>query len=615
MENTEVIELLKEAFELKRQSKYKKAMELLYKALVISPDNVDILTQVADLHILLKNPTSACSILERLLEKQPDDVYVVDRLCSYYVSSLNYDKARVILSKFILSYPSKKAYEVYFEHLSKMKDFEKIYETYLDKRLQEYNSVLIDKFYGISLYYLNKYDEAQKIFSGVLNTEKYDEDLIFYHAQNLYKLGKTEDAYSLLLKYIGSTKSHKILNLFGEIELDKTHYEQAINMFSAAVKLKYDGLYFYNLGTAYFLNGQLKEAKMFYTKAVSASFEIKEYRYALAYVHYKLGDLVKSSQIIDEILNSYPDFREALILKVNIYYDQQKYYQAEKALSELKNKKPESDIEYLELEAKIAKALYRYEQAQNAYEKLVDLKPESADYKYELARLYFDALKYENAAQLLINIIVNKPQYVNAYVLISKIYVKMHDFKNVVTMAEKAIELDLNNEEAFYLKALGYTGLGNIDKAIETCKMLLAYNPHKVEVYALLGACYTEKNDYETAINYYNEAVILDSKNAEYFLNLAILYNKLNNKKEELRYLYMAHVLKPNNIETVQRLVEAYVEDKNYKLAIKLLGTQIENTTDFNRKQELKNNMDELEKKYKNSTNKLKYYLWKAFKI
>ena len=40
MEDIEVINLLKSAFELKRQAKYKHAMELLYKALAICPKTV-----------------------------------------------------------------------------------------------------------------------------------------------------------------------------------------------------------------------------------------------------------------------------------------------------------------------------------------------------------------------------------------------------------------------------------------------------------------------------------------------------------------------------------------------------------------------------------------------
>ena len=54
MENSQSIEYIKQAFELKESQLYKPAIEMLYKALEIENDNVEILSQIGELYFLLK---------------------------------------------------------------------------------------------------------------------------------------------------------------------------------------------------------------------------------------------------------------------------------------------------------------------------------------------------------------------------------------------------------------------------------------------------------------------------------------------------------------------------------------------------------------------------------
>ena len=51
----ETIEYIKQAFELKSQQCYKQAIEMLYKALEIENNNLEILFQLGELYFLLNN--------------------------------------------------------------------------------------------------------------------------------------------------------------------------------------------------------------------------------------------------------------------------------------------------------------------------------------------------------------------------------------------------------------------------------------------------------------------------------------------------------------------------------------------------------------------------------
>lgn len=614
MENLEVINLLKDAFELKRQTKYKQAMELLYKALSLHPDNVEILTQVAQLHILLDNPSSACGIYEQLLAKKPDDVFVFEQLVSFYLSVFNYEKAKILIEKFVLSYPSEKVYAVYLQTLNEMRLFEKSMTFYEEKDLGTYHSELLNRCYAIALCYQKRYSEAVDILKIEVEKSPHDVELRFYYAQALYLSGNENDAFDIISPFLNDSINPKIYNLAGEIELGKEKFESAIALFLKSVKLKQNGLYFYNLATAYFLNGQLDEAKNSYLQAISFSPEVEEYRYALAYLFYKQQNLKKSKQIIEEVLKRTPDFRAARILYCNILFDENRFFCAEKELKKCEFEASE-DEEYLSLLAKVYRALYKNESAREVYEKLLEIKPESMDYRFELARICFDMMKYERAAQIIVSIISARPNYVHAYILASKIYIKMFDFENVLKMTDKILQLDLNNEEAFYLKSLAQISMEKADDAIETAKCLLTYNPHKSEAYALLGACYTEKNDLEVALKYYEEAISLDSKKADYFLNASVLLEKLGRNKDALRYLNIARAMNSENKEINSRLIDLYVAEKHYKQALILLQAQYSYVKDAEIKKCLKSQIDEITNLYKKSVNPVSFLIWKLLKI
>lgn len=74
MEEREVLEYIKQAFDLKSQGCYKQAVEMLYKALEAENDNAEILFQLGELYFLLQNYGRASKYLERVLVKNPKHI-------------------------------------------------------------------------------------------------------------------------------------------------------------------------------------------------------------------------------------------------------------------------------------------------------------------------------------------------------------------------------------------------------------------------------------------------------------------------------------------------------------------------------------------------------------
>ena len=92
MQNTEVLEYIKQAFELKEQKCYKQAIEMLYKALELENDNVEILFQLGELYFLLKNFPRATHYLNKVLEKDSDHLDALKIIEKIYIYTNEFQK-------------------------------------------------------------------------------------------------------------------------------------------------------------------------------------------------------------------------------------------------------------------------------------------------------------------------------------------------------------------------------------------------------------------------------------------------------------------------------------------------------------------------------------------
>ena len=156
----ETLEYIKQAFELKNQQCYKQAVEMLYKALEIESDNIEILFQLGELYFLMKNFARALQYLEKVISKNENHVEALKILGKIYVYSQELDKAYSVFEKiFNLQKTPQNLIEL-INILSKRKDIEKI----KDFESLENDSVL----YAIAkAYYDNgKLDNAKEKWSN-----------------------------------------------------------------------------------------------------------------------------------------------------------------------------------------------------------------------------------------------------------------------------------------------------------------------------------------------------------------------------------------------------------------------------------------------------------------
>ncbi len=90
---TQAIDYVRQAFELKSQNCHKQAIEMLYKALELEPDNIEILSQLGELYWLLSNNKRAKQYCRRVLEANPQHVESLQILRDIALSGEDYEQA------------------------------------------------------------------------------------------------------------------------------------------------------------------------------------------------------------------------------------------------------------------------------------------------------------------------------------------------------------------------------------------------------------------------------------------------------------------------------------------------------------------------------------------
>ena len=80
MADNDVLEYVKQSFDLKAKGFYKQAIEMLYKALEIENDNNELLFQLGELYFLLNNYPRAVQYIEKIFKLSTIICGIVDNL-------------------------------------------------------------------------------------------------------------------------------------------------------------------------------------------------------------------------------------------------------------------------------------------------------------------------------------------------------------------------------------------------------------------------------------------------------------------------------------------------------------------------------------------------------
>ena len=521
----ETLEYIKQAFELKNQQCYKQAIEMLYKALEIETDNLEVLFQLGELYFLLNNYPRAQHYLEKVLSKNDKHVESLELLIKIYEFLHEAEKAFTCAEKLLELQNNSKHIIKLIEIASKKGNI---------KRIEEYeNSDDSNILYAVAkAFYDNKLiDKSEEKLNKAIDIESNNENALVLIGKIYFDKNEFEKAKEIFSKFPKTTDNPEILNYQGLFALESLDFTQAIKCFSKASNIdKQNSKYFYNLGNAYFYNGWIKEALTAYLQAIRLEPENNGFRYSIAYLYFEQKQFEKAQSEIDYILKEDANYAPAHVLNALLKFENKDYLNAKIEL-ETNIKNGYNDNFTLVSLVKVYSELGILDKAEEIIQKVIERNPKSLNYKCNYAQILCRVKKYNEALKIVDEIIQENENYIMAYIVGAQASFENKDFEKAKYYAQNAISLDINFAGGYYYLALVRFEEKDYDEAIECMKRAIYYDVDNAEYYAEMSGIYEAKGDIKTALEYVKEAENI-SGSTEY----KMIYQRLasQNRKNNL---------------------------------------------------------------------------------
>ncbi len=153
----------------------------------------------------------------------------------------------------------------------------------------------------------------------------------------------------------------------------------------------------------------------------------------------------------------------------------------------------------------------------------INLAVDSSKYYVELADLFMEKGDVNNTLALLEKASKVAPKDANIWVKVSEIYLLYKKYQDVIKFANKALDVDPYNDQAFFIKGYAFKEGSDTTNAIANFRECLKNNPENINANIELGFLYSVKKD-DLAITYFNNALKIDSTNMNANYNLGLFY-------------------------------------------------------------------------------------------
>ncbi len=547
MSNVEVLDYIKKSFELKNKGYYKPAIEMLYKALTVDADNVEILAQLAHLYFLLENWERAVYYIEKVLDISPKHIDCLKLLQEIDEKLCNYGSAKLVCDKICELQATSENYAKQISILNKLKDYDAI------KKIESLpQDILNDEiFFALaSTYYeQSNFEKSKEFLYKTLDFNPQNDRAMLLLAKIMYDEGAFEESKKMFTKLDKISPNAQVWNYLGLFELNAQNFSKAGAFFAQAQKAEEKNAeYAYNLASAYFLNGWLDEASRFFNLAVCLEPMNVNYHFAFAYLHYQKKDYDKAVGEIGCIKTIEPQHVLSNVLESLIAAKKGDLLSAKNRLETIVKDYDEDDFIYSAL-CEVYKELMMYDLGKKAILRALDIKPNSVNYLSQLAEFYMLEKNYEEAEKTAHSIIDINENFVYASLVLAKICLAREDFENLYDWAQGIIELDSSNWEGYYYNAVALFNQGDKTFALESLKKAISLNLDNAELYLKMSEFYQDMGDFVNAYVWAQEAGEIEQRDYRIKWLCARLAATLKKEDEALKLYSFSYRLAPSDKE------------------------------------------------------------------
>lgn len=540
MNNTEIVNYIKKSFELKNQGFYKPAIEMLYKALSIDNENLEILVQLAHLYKLLGNFQRSVYYIEKVLDITPSHLDCLFLLEEIYLLQSDLKSAEEISAKIYTIQPNAVNLAKKVNILNQLNKFEEIKD--IEKSESNPNDEVL---YEIACAYYKNFapQKALKILESAYDKNNKNTKIMTMLGKIYYESKEFEKSQKLFTYLEKIAPSGEVFNYLGLFKLIENNFHEAIDYFSQARDTnEQNAEYTYNLGSAYFLNGWFDEALKYFNQAICLDSQNVSYHYALAYLYYQKKMYEKASFELDFIYKLEQHHELSNVLRAMITAKNGDLLTAKAQLENIIKYNDSDDFAYAAL-SQIHKELLQPDLAKQTIMKAIELNPNSLNYLSDLTEIEIEQKNYDEALKLIDKILKINDKYLYAFISLAKINLDLKDFDEVYEAAQNIIELDSNCPEGYYYNALALFEQGDKDFAIESLKKSISIDLYNAALYLKMSEFYQDLSDLQNAYAWAKEASEIDMRNYKYQWLCAKLASTLHNQDAAAKHYSQAYRL------------------------------------------------------------------------
>ncbi len=508
------------ALDHREKAEYKLAIEALYKALDVAPDNVDVLTQLAEIYAIMNDFERSIRYYRDILEVDENNLMAVSALANKYFAVGKYKDSLEYALRAVQFLPNDKNYFQLVSVYDKFSDIKALRELVDSAPLSQ--EVLIK----IAFVFLNHafLTDAESLLDRLAPGEEKNSLL----AQIAFNKNDIESARNYVMPL--TLETVEILNLKGFFFVEDMKFVEAIKCFAKAVALEpSEPKFYFNLANAYFYNGWMDEAAEAYKKAIGLDVTNVDYRFALANLYFEIKDFSKARLEVANILHIDDEHIDTKVLVALLKFEDKDYLGAKAILEEIIDVLPDNDFVNTSM-AKVLVELKLFDKAEDLILKVIAKDSQNVASACVLANLFAEQEKYPEALELVADVLEKNKFFMPAYSVGMKAAygAKMIDLAQ--EYAQAAISIDINFAQGYYYLALVRKEKLDFEEAVECLKRAIMYDLSNPEYYAEMARVYMEEHDIKSALEYANEAITIDSSSTEYML----LYSDLAAKNRKI---------------------------------------------------------------------------------
>jgi tetratricopeptide (TPR) repeat protein len=162
-----------------------------------------------------------------------------------------------------------------------------------------------------------------------------------------------------------------------------------------------------------------------------------------------------------------------------------------------------------------------YEGTIQCFENCIRLEADSADAVYSVLGVCYKRLgRYEAAVEALMKALEINPDYANSYYLLGSVYDELERYDEAILAYRKAVEINPKDDVAYHSLGYVYGKLGRHKQEIEAYKKAIELVPDEAVTHYNLGKTYIEIGNKDSALQQYEILKTLDEKSANELLEL-----------------------------------------------------------------------------------------------